>query len=167
MLIKQLKTKSTILKTLFSYLDDESSSRQLDAIDFSSWLARLIKPNNTKLHIKVSTPGAEVTLLEKMVFDGTLGLAQTYEIEWTDRGNPYNRARRIYVQLMFDSFGFDSLYYTRLQDVRKEFQINGTLKNITKHYDWSKISESDTFAHYAQRPDVLVLNKAKRKINKL
>ena len=140
-------------------LDDDGESVELDAIDFSSWLARLIKPNKAKLHIKMSMPGAEVPVLEKMILDDTLGLASKYEIEWTDRENPRIRATRIYIQLMFDTYGFDCLYYTRLYDARKVYEINGSFKNVTKYYDWKKLSESDALAHYAERSDTPLLPK--------
>jgi hypothetical protein len=112
-------------------------------------------------------PGAEVPVLEKMIVDGTLGLTDTYSVEWADRENPYLISPRIYVQLMFDTYGFTALYYVRLEDARTTFQINGTFTNILKHYDWSKISVSDSFAFYVQRPDVIVkpykLNIGKRR----
>lgn len=99
-------------------------------------------------------PGAEVQLLEKMIIDDTLRLVDKYEIEWTDRNNPVMRARRIYVQLMLESGGFDFLYLTRLEDIRKAFQLNRTFKDVIKYFDWTKISSSDTYAHYLQRPNL-------------
>ncbi len=135
------------------YLEDDGESIELDAIDFSSWLARLVKPNKTKISIKMSMPGAEIAVLEKMILDDTLGLASKYRIEWTDRDNLHIGARRIYIQLMFDNYGFDLLYYTRLHDARKIYRINGTFKDITKYYDWKNLSQFDTFAHYAERSD--------------
>jgi hypothetical protein len=139
----------------FFYLAAKKHSTQLDAIDFSSWLARLTKPNQTQIHIKMSMPGAEVAVLEKMILDETLGLADKYEIEWSDRDNPRHTGTRIYVQLMLDNRGFDCLYYTCLEDVREIFQINGSFQDVQKHYDWRKINKSDTYAHYRQRPEVI------------
>ncbi|CAF3042456.1 unnamed protein product [Rotaria sp. Silwood2] len=130
------------------------NSKELDAIDFSSWLARLVKPYNTKVHIKISMPGAEVLLLEKMINDDTLRLADRYEIEWTDRENPRTRPTRLYTQLMLDTAGFDCLYYIRLDDVRKVFQLNETFKNVPIYNDWRLVSEYEVHAYYAQRPDV-------------
>src|SRR5690606_6598691 len=51
----------------------KTNLNQLDAIDFSSWLSRLIKKtiNKTKLQIRLSMPGAEVLILRKMLVDGT------------------------------------------------------------------------------------------------
>jgi hypothetical protein len=151
------------------YLADNNYSKQLDAIDFSSWLARLVKRKKTKLFIKMSMPGAEVAVLEKMILDDTLALADKYEVEWADRENPWIRPIRIYIQLMFDNRGFDCLYYTRLQDVRTIFNIRGTFQDVTKFYDWKAVNESDTYAHYLQRPDEIVLlhqlNKTKEGIN--
>ncbi|CAF2768413.1 unnamed protein product [Rotaria sp. Silwood2] len=130
------------------------NSKELDAIDFSSWLARLVKPYNTKVHIKISMPGAEVLLLEKMINDDTLRLADRYEIEWTDRENPRTRPTRLYTQLMLDTAGFDCLYYIRLDDIRKVFQLNETFKNVPIYNDWRLVSEYEVHAYYAQRPDV-------------
>lgn len=128
---------------------------QLDAIDFSSWLARLAKPKHTNITIKMSTPGAEISVLEKMVQDQTLALADKYEVEWSDRKNPHNAATRIYIQLMFDNRGFDCLYYTRLEDSRDSYQTKGTFKNMQKYYDWRLINSTETYAHYTQRPEVV------------
>jgi hypothetical protein len=101
----------------------------------------------------MSIYGAEVQVLEKMILDKTLGLAEAYQIEWTDRENPRIRPLRIYLQLMLDNRGFDLLYFTSLPDVRKVFKNLGTIENITKHYDWKAINESDLLAHYRIRPD--------------
>jgi len=140
--------------------------KQIDAIDFSSWLARLVKSNQTKIYIKMSMPGAEVPVLEKMILDNTLELVDKYEVEWSDRGNPDISALRIYVQLMFDNRGFDCLYYTRLEDARNIFKTNGKFSNVDKYYDWKVINESDTYAHYSQRPDVIEpLYKSKQENN--
>ena len=105
----------------------------------------------------MSLPGAEVPVLEKMVLDETLGLADIYEVEWTDRQNPRIRPTRIYIQLMFDNRGFNLLYYTRLEDARTIFEINQTFEQVTKFYDWRTINESDTYVHYLQRPDEIEL----------
>ena len=136
------------------FLADDGSVRELDGIDFSAWLARLFHAKNVKLYIKLSMYGAEVTLLEKMIIDGTMGLADRFEIEWSDRKSPYTRPRRIYAQLMLDSFGFDGLYSTRLKEARKVFQTKAKYENVTKHYDWQIIEESDTYTHYLKRPDM-------------
>jgi len=53
------------------YLEDDGESIKLDAINFSSWLARLVKPNKAKISIKTSMPGAEILVLEKMILDDT------------------------------------------------------------------------------------------------
>ncbi|CAF3801315.1 unnamed protein product [Rotaria sordida] len=131
-----------------------SNLKELDAIDFSSWLTRLVKPNKTKVHIKISMPGAELLLLEKMIDDDTLRLVDRYDIEWTDRENPHTRPARIYIQLMLDGFGFDCLYYTNFEDVRKVFQLNETFQNVIKYHDWKSMNGSEIYAHYTQRPDV-------------
>lgn len=123
----------------------------MNAIDFSSWLNRLWKPQRTNIQLKMSLPGAEISVLEKMIVDGSVDYVNKFEVEWTDRENPHLRAVRIYLQLMFDNRGFDTLYYTRLQDARKTFKSNGRYNDVLKHYDWKKIEESDTFAHYRQR----------------
>jgi hypothetical protein len=149
---------------VFIYLDNDGIIKQLDAIDFSSWLARLAQSQKSKISIKMSMYGAEVPVLEKMILDNTLGLAERYEIEWTDRQNPRIRSLRIYLQLMFDNRGFDTLYYTCLSDAKKVFKVLGTFENVTKYYDWRFINESDTFAHYQLRPDRFELPlKLKRK----
>ena len=138
---------------MFFYSDDLDESVPLQAMDFSAWLARLVDRKKVYIHIKMSMPGAEVLVLDKMIRDNTLGLANKYEVEWTDRENPVTRATRIYIQLMFDSYGFDCLYYTRLQNTRKVYQAKGSVQDIEKYYDLNKISESDAFAHYIERPD--------------
>lgn len=102
----------------------------------------------------MSIPGVELFVLNKMILDDTLALANKYEIEWTDRRNLSLRPQRIYIQLMFDSYGFNSLYYLRLEDSRHTFQLNGTFADIRKYYDWRQITEYDTFIHYIQRPDI-------------
>ena len=155
---------------MFLYnLADNNDFKELDGIDFSSWLARLVKSNKAKVHIKMSIPGSEVAVLEKMVHDDTLALADRYEINWTYRTNPYLRGRRIYIQLMFDSYGFDCLFYTNLKDVRQVFLSNGTFQDVRKHYDWKIINELDTYAHYVKRPDVLLpkhlMKRTKRETN--
>ncbi|CAF1313095.1 unnamed protein product [Adineta ricciae] len=133
--------------------DDLNESVPLQAIDFSAWLVRLTERKKVYVHIKMSMPGAEVPVLDKMIRDNALGLANKYEVEWTDRENPLTRATRIYIQFMFDSYGFDCLYYTRLQDMRKVYLAKGSVQDIERYYDWNKISESDAFAHYMERPD--------------
>lgn len=110
---------------------------QVNAIDFSSWLQRLWKPDQTHIQIKMSMPGAEIAVLEKMIIDGSIDYVNKYEIEWADRENPHLRATRIYIQLMFDNRGFDTLYYTRLQDARKVIKSHGRYNDITKHYNWT------------------------------
>ena len=105
----------------------------------------------------MSMPGAEVPVLEKMVFDETLALVDKYEVEWSDKEDSRIRPTRIYIQMMFDNRGFDCLYYTRLQDARRVMKLKGTFKNVTKYYDWRVISTSDTYAHYQQRPDMSAL----------
>ncbi|CAF4478016.1 unnamed protein product [Rotaria socialis] len=79
-------------------LSIDTDLKDLGAIDFSSWLARLVKHHRTKIHVKI---------------------IDRHEIEWTDRHNTLLRARRSYVQLMLDSYGYDCLYSTRLEDTRK------------------------------------------------
>jgi len=125
----------------------------VNAIDFSSLLPRLWKRNHTNIQLKMSMPGAEIPVLEKMIADGTMDCITKFEVEWLDRDNPHLRATRIYIQLMFDNRGFDTLYYTRLQDARRVFEVNGQFKDVTKHYNWRTIDEADSFAHYRQRPE--------------
>lgn len=127
--------------------------KQFDAIDFSSWIARLNRPKQSKIHVKMSMPGAELAVLEKMFLDNTVDLIDRYEIEWTDRQDPRFSSTRIYLQLMLDSHGFDCLYYTRLEDAQAVFKRSGNYDNVTKFYNWRLINESNTFAHYKQRPD--------------
>lgn len=103
--------------------------------------------------MKISAPGAEVFVLEKMAADETLALAHNYQIEWSDRDDPRVRGRRIFLQLLFDSLGYDPLFYTRLDDVRDAFQRNQPWSNVTKFYDWRLLNASDTFTHYVERPD--------------
>ncbi|CAF3394565.1 unnamed protein product [Rotaria socialis] len=125
-------------------LSIDTDLKDLGAIDFSSWLARLVKHHRTKIHVKISMSGTEVQLLEKMILDNILLLVDRHEIEWTDRHNTLLRARRSYVQLMLDSYGYDCLYSTRLEDTRKVFQLNRTFDTATKYFDWENISQSIT-----------------------
>ncbi|CAF1292265.1 unnamed protein product [Rotaria sp. Silwood1] len=127
----------------------------LDAIDFSLWLSRLIQSNNTKLDIKISIPGAEVKVLQKMLIDETLILAEKWIIEWADRSDSRTRPGRIYVQLMLDSLGYSLEYSTNLHDIRKVFKMNGTEGDIKRYYDWKKVPEGDIYCHYIQRPTVI------------
>ena len=109
--------------------------------------------------------GAEVAVLEKLIFDEKMPLVDRYEVEWLDRNNPRFRADRIYVQLMFDSYGYDCLYYTRLADAKKAFQNNETWDGVPKLYDWQPLAEADTYAHYRQRPVMLnPVSRPKRRV---
>jgi hypothetical protein len=140
---------------VFSFsLEGTNGLAKLDAIDFSSWLSQLVKSNNTKIHIKISMPGTETRVLRKMVVDNTLSLANKWDVEWSDRSNPHTFPQRIYLQLMFDSFGFLCTGFTRLQDVRKVFRTNGTYAHVIKYYDLKKLPDIDTYTHYVQRPDI-------------
>jgi hypothetical protein len=89
-----------------------------------------------------------------MINDGTLSLADKWDVEWTDRTNRRTRPARIYAESMFESLGYDRRYLTRLHDERKVFKMNGTYNNVTKYYNWRKIAQIDTYAHYFQRPFV-------------
>jgi len=104
----------------------------------------------------MNIPGAELAVLEKMIRDETLELAEKYEIEWSDKSNFRHSSLRIYLQLMFDNRGFDCLYYTCLQDARDIFKRNGTFNNIKKYYDVKLINaSSNTYGHYKQRIEVI------------
>jgi FkbM family methyltransferase len=132
---------------------NKTSLTELDAIDFSSWLSHLIKTNNTKLHIKLSMPGAEVLLLRKMLVDGTFELADQWAVEWSDKSNLRTQPARVYVQLMFDTLGYDFRYFTSLPDVRRMFNINGSFDSITNH-NWTSMTQPEVYYHYIQRPDL-------------
>jgi hypothetical protein len=136
---------------------DDTQSITLDAIDFSSWLARLTRAKKTHIRMKMSVFGVEVPVLEKMHLDDTLYLIHTFDIEWSDRDNRQLRARRIYLQLEFNGNGYDCIYYTRLEDTRQVYHAHGNAHEVKKHYDWRPLNRSDLFAHYVQRPDGLVL----------
>jgi len=133
-------------------LEDTSDLAKLDAIDFSSWLSQLPKSKDTKIHIKISMLGTETRVLRKMVVDDTLSLADKWDIEWSDRSNPRTYPQRIYLQIMLDSSGFMCTGFTRLNDVRKVFKMNGTHADITKYIDLRKLPDMDTYSHYTQRP---------------
>ncbi|CAF1175018.1 unnamed protein product [Rotaria sordida] len=137
------------------YLLNQNRSVMLDAIDFSLWLSRLIKSNNTKLDIKISMPEAEVYVLRKMIIDETLTLAEKWNIAWTDRLNPRMRPIRLYVQSMLDSLGYSLEYSTNSYDIRQVFKMNGTAANITRHKNWKILPEVGTYCHYIQRPIVI------------
>ena len=107
------------------------------------------------MRIKVSMRGVEIPVLEKMLLDDTIGLADRWDIEWSDRSNPKTRPRRVYIQSMFDSLGYDFLYLTRLHDLRKVFRTNGTIDTVPKHHDWMSIPLIDTYNHYAQRRTIV------------
>jgi hypothetical protein len=100
-------------------------------------------------------PGAEAKLLEKMIFDGTMTLADDWDVEWTDRSNPYIRPVRLYVQEMFNSLGYDLTFFTSLKDERKVFRMKGLYANVTKYLDWRQTAEFERFVHYVQRPVVI------------
>ncbi|CAF1218692.1 unnamed protein product [Rotaria magnacalcarata] len=133
---------------------DKQNVVKLNGIDFSSWLSRLVKSKNTRLHVKVSMPGSEVPVLRKLLIDETLVLAERWDIQWTDRYNPRIRAVRIYIQSMIDALGYSCIHYTRIPDVREVYQKKGTLEQIAKHSNWQLIPEADTYCYYIQRPTV-------------
>ena len=99
-------------------------------------------------------PGAEVDVLLKMLVDQTVALAVEWKIEWSNRLDSRLKPRRLYVQHMLDSLGFDCLYHTRLRDERKVFKMNGTYDNVTKYSDWTTIALFDTYVYCVQRPVV-------------
>ena len=96
-------------------------------------------------------PGVELPVFEKMLLDNTFELVHQWDIDWSDRSNPNTRPRRIYIQSMLDSLGFDFMYLTRLNDLRKVFRINGTFDTVPKHHNWMSIPLLDTYNHYIQR----------------
>ncbi|CAF3374888.1 unnamed protein product [Rotaria socialis] len=133
---------------------DAQNVVMLNGIDFSSWLSRLVKSENTRLHIKVSMPGSEVPVLRKLLIEDKLLLAERWDVQWTDRYNPRIRALRIYIQSMMDSIGFSCDHYTRIPDVRDVYRKKGTFEHIVKYADWRLIPEADTYCYYIQRPTV-------------
>jgi FkbM family methyltransferase len=132
----------------------KTSLTKLEAIDFSTWLKRLIPSKNTKLHIKISMPGTENQLLEKMIVDDTLVLAHQWDVEWTTNPNRRSLPVRYYLQSMFNSLGYDWMYLTTLRDRRQVFQMERTFENITKYRSLKDIGHLDLFYHYVQRPDL-------------
>lgn len=125
---------------------------QLDGINFSSWLARIVKDNRTEIRIKISTTNTEIEILEKMILDETIRLPHLWDINWSDRTQVGLRARRIYIQSMLDSFGFDYVTLTLLQDERRVFMQRKTYDDVPKHQDWRKVPQDDAYSHYSQRP---------------
>ncbi|CAF1523277.1 unnamed protein product, partial [Didymodactylos carnosus] len=121
-------------------------------IDFSSWLKKTVKPEDF-VHVKVSMPGNEVILLEKILYDNNLILADKWEIEWSDRSNLYLTPTRIYIQMMIESHGFDSLYFTTHTDIKKVYEKKLPFVNVTKYYSWSVLNDTDVQIHYVQRPE--------------
>ncbi len=132
----------------------KTSFIKLDAIDFSSWLTQFIPLNNTKLHIKLSMPGTELILLEKMILDKTLALADKWDVEWTDNIDRRTLPLRYYVQSMFNSVGYDWKYMTCLRDRRKVFKFKGRDVNITRYRNLHSIAHLEIFFHYVQRPEI-------------
>jgi hypothetical protein len=131
----------------------KTSLIKLDAIDFSSWLTQFIPLNNTKLHIKLSMPGAENLLLEKMILDDTLALPNKWDVEWTINADRRTLPVRYYVQSMFNALGYDWRYLTCLRDRRQIFKMKGTEENITKYLNLNNIAHLEIFFHYVQRTD--------------
>ena len=153
-----MKTVSSFSKPveqfLFFSILATAFSVKLHAIDFSSWLSRLLVKNNSYLHLKISMPYAEVTVLEKLLLDGLLAVPERIDIEWTDRSILTWRARRIYIQSSLDGLGFSMAHMTRPSEVQKVIERNGTWHQVPKHSDWTTIPETDTMTTYIQRPTV-------------
>ena len=127
---------------------------ELDAIDFSAWLSKFIQSNDTKVHIKLSMPGFESQFLQKLVVDETLAIAYQWDVEWAYRKDPHLFTQRIYLQLMFDSFGFSCTYFTLLDNIRQTFNAKLPYENVTKYFNLRVLPDFDTYTHYVQRPSV-------------
>lgn len=108
-------------------------------------------------------PDAEVMVLEKLLVDDLLGLAERVDVEWTDRKKPHLRAKRIYIQSSLDGLGFSLASMIRPSEAQKVVEQNGNWARVPKHYDWTKIPESDTISIYIQRPTVTDPPRTKRK----
>ena len=52
--------------------------------DFSQWLAKLDRPKDDEIIVKMDIEGAEYEVLPKMLEDGTISLVQELIIEWHD-----------------------------------------------------------------------------------
>ena len=74
--------------------------------------------------------------------------------QWTDQSNRRTQPVRFYIQLMFDTFGYDWIYVTSLSDRRQVFRTNGSYLNVTKYRVMSNAAQPETFVHYVQRPEV-------------
>ena len=96
---------------------DFQSVLQVPAIDFSQWLLKEFRQDDF-VYVKFSVDGAEIPILEKMVFDGSLALVDYLEIEWNDALSPDLEPRRVSLECMFDNFGMDFLYMINPVDLR-------------------------------------------------
>lgn len=99
-------------------------------------------------------PGYEVPVLNKVLMDDRLTMADRWDIHWSDRYNPRIRPVRIFVQEMLESLGFSCMRYTRLKDVREVYKRKGKFHEIKTYFDWRKIPQEDTYCYYFQRPDI-------------
>ena len=145
------------LEVSFCFVVNVNNLVELDAIDFSAWLSKFIQSNDTKVHIKLSMPGYESQILQKLVVDETLAIAHQWDVEWAYRSDPHLFTQRIYLQLMFDSFGFTCTSFTLLDDVRHAFNARLPYENVTKYFNLKVLPDSDTYTHYIQRPSVTEL----------
>ncbi|CAF0727110.1 unnamed protein product [Adineta ricciae] len=146
--------KSGIFEKKSKKKSNVNNIMELDAIDFSAWLSKFIQYKDTKVHIKLSMPGYESRILQKLVVDETLAIAHQWDVEWAYRSDPHLFVPRIYLQLMFDSFGFTCTSFTLLDDVRHAFNAKLPYENVTKYFNLKVLPDSDTYTHYVQRPSV-------------
>jgi len=75
------KGGSSIMDSYLAERRQGLSPKQVRSLDFSAWMARKFEPDDFVV-IKMDIEGAEYAVLEKMLADGTLALAQLMIVEF-------------------------------------------------------------------------------------
>lgn len=114
---------------------DLTSSVKVESIDFSSWLSRTVSTDDY-VHVKITVEGAEIPILEKLVYDQTLALIDYLDIEWNDGLAAGLEPRRISLECMFDNFGMDFLFMVNPVDVRHAYNIGENFTSVPTSNDW-------------------------------
>ena len=129
------KTRYAIEKGQRSKIDADSAL-YVKSVDFSKWLSRTFTIDDF-VYVKFTVEGAEIPILERMVYDGTLALIDNMEIEWNDALAPDFEPRRVVLECMFDNFGMDFLYMTNPVDSRHAYNVKDSFWAVPKDKGWS------------------------------
>ena len=114
---------------------DNASLLLVQAVDFSAWLRSTVEKDDY-VYIKFTVEGAEIPILEKLVYDETLSLIDYMEIEWHDAISADFEPRRISLECMFDNFGMDFLFFINPADLRHGYHVRDLFESIPKSKDW-------------------------------